>query len=107
MKTLEINNDIYQALADSFGESALRENLDEILLSAIESKLEKYNRDILLLEAKYGVTFVEFVKKWDGGAIKEPHSYDVESDYVDWEMYEMEKKDLLSAFSRMKRALSK
>ena len=38
----------------------------------------------------------------DSGEIANPHSYDIESDFIDWEMLEMEKRDLISALSRIK-----
>ena len=87
---------------ESFGEDALKEKIDDILISAIESRLEQYNSEILKFEEKYGLPFHEFEKKWNGGKIKDKHSYEVESDFMDWEMLEMEKKELLSALSRLK-----
>ncbi|MEK6682334.1 MAG: hypothetical protein AABY79_10260 [Nitrospirota bacterium] len=99
---LEIDKDLYNALVESFGEDALKEKIDDILISAIESRLEQYNSEILKFEEKYGLPFHEFEKKWNGGKIKDKHSYEVESDFMDWEMLEMEKKELLSALSRLK-----
>lgn len=37
---LEIDTEIYNALVDSFGEGVLKEKIDDILLSAIENRLE-------------------------------------------------------------------
>ena len=99
---LEIDKDLYNALVEAFGEDALKEKIDDILISAIESRLEQYNSEILKFEEKYGLPFHEFEKKWNGGKIKDKHSYEVESDFMDWEMLEMEKKELLSALSRLK-----
>jgi hypothetical protein len=100
--TLEIDRDIYNALIESFGEDALKEKIDDILLSAIENLVEKYTREILKFEEKYGVSFKEFEKMWDEESIKAKHSHEVEGDFIDWEMLEMEKKELLSALSRLK-----
>jgi heme oxygenase len=80
----------------------LRKKIDDILLSAIENRLEQYTRQILKLEEKYGVSFKEFEQMWDRDKIKNKYSYEVESDFIDWEMLEMEKKDLISALSRLK-----
>ncbi len=99
---LEIDKDIYTALVESFGEEALKDKIDDILLSALESRLEQYSREILKFEEKYGMSFKEFAEKWDKGEIKDKHSYEVESDFIDWEMLEMEKKDLISVLSRLK-----
>ncbi|NOX20149.1 MAG: hypothetical protein GXO99_02645 [Nitrospirae bacterium] len=99
---LEIDKDIYTALVESFGEEALKDKIDDILLSALESRLEQYSREILKFEEKYGMSFKEFSEKWDKGEIKDKYSYEVESDFIDWEMLEMEKKDLISVLSRLK-----
>jgi acetolactate synthase small subunit len=100
--TLEISKDLYKALVESFGEETLKEKIDDILLSAIENRLEQYTRQILKLEEKYGVSFKEFEQMWERDKIKNKYSHEVESDFIDWEMLEMEKKDLISALSRLK-----
>lgn len=100
--TLEIDRDIYNILIESFGENTLREKIDDILLSAMESLLEKYTRKILEFEERYGISFKEFEKMWDEGKIDNKHNHEIEGDFIDWEMLEMEKKELLSALSRLK-----
>ena len=100
--TLEISKDIYNALVESFGEDMLKDKIDDILLSAIESRVEHYTHEILKFEEKYGVTFKEFEQMWDKGDIKDKHSYEVEGDFMDWEMLEMEKKHLISALHRLR-----
>lgn len=101
---LEIDTEIYNALQNSFGEASLRNELPRLLLAALEGKLEKYHREILRLEAKHGVSFSEFAEMWENGQVENRHSYEVESDYVDWEMYEAEKRELLLALRNMRRA---
>lgn len=101
--TLEIDKDIYNALVESFGEDMLKDKISDILLSAIESRVEQYTREILKFEEKYGVPFKDFEQMWDKGNIKDKHSHVVESDFIDWEMLDMEKKELLSALSKLKR----
>ena len=100
--TLEINKDIYKSLVESFGEDALKGKIDDILLSAIENRLEYYTREILKLEEKYGVSFKEFEQMWDKNKIKNKHGHEVESDFIDWEMLEMEKKELISVLPKLK-----
>jgi hypothetical protein len=101
---LEIDADVYRALQDSFGEAALKDKLHYLLIAALESKLEKYHQEILRLEAKHGASFREFAEMWENGQIENRHSHEVESDYMDWEMYEAEKKELIVALRRMKQA---
>lgn len=99
---LEVDSKIYNALVESFGKDALDKRIDNILLSGIENTLEKYTRGILEFEEKYGGSFTEFQKMWDKDEIKGKHSYEVESDFIDWEMLEMEKKELLLVFAKLK-----
>ena len=106
-KTLEIDSNMYNALIESFGEDTLKEKIDDLFISAIENRLEQFSREILKYEEKYGVPFGEFEHMWDRNEIKNKHSYEVESDFIDWEMLEMEKRELLSALSRLKRIKKK
>ncbi|MCF6156338.1 MAG: hypothetical protein E3K36_14105 [Candidatus Brocadia sp.] len=57
--------------------------------------MEQYTREILKFEEKYGVSFSEFEKTWDEGRIKDRHGHETESDFIDWEMLEMEKKGVI------------
>lgn len=100
--TLEIDQKIYDALVESFGEAALKGKIDDILLSAMENLLEQYSKRILTLEEKYGVSFATFDKMWDENRVKDKFSHEVEGDFIDWEMLEMEKRDMLSALVRLR-----
>ena len=100
--TLEIDQKIYDALVESFGEAALKGKIDDILLSAMENLLEQYAKRILALEEKYGVSFATFEKMWDEDKVKDRYGHEVEGDFMDWEMLEMEKRDMLSALARLR-----
>jgi hypothetical protein len=100
--TLEIDQKLYDALVESFGAEALKGKIDDILLSAIENLLEQYTKRILALEEKYGVPFAEFEKMWDEDRVEDKHGREVEGDFMDWEMLEMEKRDMLSALARLR-----
>ena len=104
---LQIDQNVYDALVASFGKDALETRIDNILLSAMEGLLEKHVKAILMFEEKYGVSFPEFDKMWDEGRIPDKNTHAVESDYIDWEMLEMEKKDLLPVVSRLRTLLRK
>ena len=98
---IEIEKNLYKALVESFGQDIVTEKINFFLVSALEIHLERYNHEILKFEKKYGSSFKEFEKNWDNGKIEDKHSYEIEGDFMDWEMMEMEKKDLLSALSRV------
>jgi hypothetical protein len=102
MKTnvVEIDKTLYKAMLESFGKEILKEKINSFLLSAMEAQLEKYSREILKFEKKYGRTFNEFERMWDEGEIEEKHSNEVEGDFMDWEMMEMEKKEFLTILAR-------
>jgi len=94
--TVEIDSNIYGALRQSFGEAALKEKFNDVVLAGIQNRLEKYTQEILSFAQKYGVLFQEFDLLWDEGKIANPHSHEVEADYIAWEMLGMEKKELLA-----------
>ena len=98
---IEIDKNLYNTLVHSFGQEILKEKINTFLISALENHLEKYSREILKFEKKYGTSFSEFEKMWDQGKIENKHSYKIEGDFMDWEMMEMEKKELLSALSKL------
>jgi hypothetical protein len=79
----------------------LKGKINTFLVYALETQLEKYTDEILEFEKKYGTSFNEFEKMWDEGKIENSHSYEIESDFMDWEMMEMEKKDLLTALLKL------
>jgi hypothetical protein len=98
---IEIDKNLYKALVESFGQDVIKDKINTFLVSALETQLEKYTGEILEFEKKYGTCFNEFEKMWDEGKIENRHSYEIESDFMDWEMMEMEKKDLLAALSKL------
>lgn len=100
--TVEIDPKIYGVLRQSFGEAALKEKFSDILLAGVQSRLEKFTQEILGFEQKYGISFQEFDQLWDEGKIANRHSHEVEADHFDWEMLEMEKKELLVTLRQIK-----
>lgn len=101
--TIEVDDQIYNALLSSVGKEHLEKRLGELLLASIEGMLEDYTRKILGFEEKYGIAFPEFDGLWDSGADADKHSWEMESDYIDWEMMEMEKKELLATLVNLRR----
>lgn len=47
-------------------------------VQATEARIAAY-------EQKYGKVFSEFEQAWEDGKIKDPYSYPVEQDYMQWE----------------------
>jgi hypothetical protein len=98
---INLRPDVYELLHRFYGEAVLREKATEFLLHGITATLEQYNHAILLFEEKYGCSFQEFEHRWDIDIIPHKYSYNVESDFIDWEMLEGEKKNLLSLVTQI------
>jgi hypothetical protein len=101
--SINLHPDVYEILRRSYGETMLREKATDILLQGVISTLERYNREILTFEEKYGCGFQEFEQQWDSNAIPDKYGYAVESDFIDWEMLEGEKRLLLGLVAQVRR----
>ncbi len=51
----------------------------------IRLRIEAAEARIAAYEQKYGMQFPEFERAWKNGEIKDPYSYPVEQDYMQWE----------------------
>lgn len=100
--SVNVDENIYNALISSVGKDNLEKKLGELLESTLENLLKNYSLQILKFEEKYGVSFVEFERLWDSGQIEKKYSYDIESDFIDWEMLEGEKGELLKVIANLK-----
>ncbi len=101
--TIEVDENIYNALISSVGKEHMEKRMEQLLLASIEGMLEDYTKKILKFEEKYGMAFSGFESLWDSDMLKDKHSHEIESDYIDWEMMEMEKKELLTILAKLKR----
>lgn len=102
--SVPIEKEVYDTLRETFGEESFPNKFTEIIIAGLQGRLEEFSRKILNFEEKYGLNFKEFEESWEQGKIKNPHSYPVESDFMDWEMLEMEKRDLIKALSRLRKS---
>lgn len=103
MEKVTLSKSAREALKLLEGKS-LQEKLERSFIQTLENRLAQCNTEILKFETKYGLTFVEFARAWDAGQIPNQYSYEVESDYCDWEALDMEKKKLLKALLNLKAA---
>lgn len=99
---IHLRPDMYEILRRFYGETMLREKVTDILLQGVVSTLEQYNREKLTFEKKYGCGFQEFERRWDNDAIPDKHGYAVESDFIDWEVLEGEKRLLLGLVAQVR-----
>ncbi|KXA97553.1 hypothetical protein AKJ37_00995 [candidate division MSBL1 archaeon SCGC-AAA259I09] len=55
------------------------------LKDALEHRLERIAREEKEFMEKYGMGFEDFEEEWKHGGIENRYSYDIESDYWEWE----------------------
>jgi len=80
-----ISANISKTLMEITGEPRADIAILEIIEDAVEHRIEKISAEIKGLEEKYSMTFGEFKKRFEAGEIPEAFSYEVETDYLEWE----------------------
>ena len=83
-----------RALTELTGEPRLDVALLIALRDAIEHRLEKINIAIHDYERKYGIPFEQFQARGQDKSIPDQFSYEVESDYLEWDGLMSRKKKL-------------
>ncbi len=94
MTTITVNDQTLRALR-FLSEADIESQISALLKEALLHKLKECADLLLQFEAKYGMSFSEFDRAWETEQIPNPHCHEVESDYIDWEALEMEKKKIL------------
>ncbi len=74
-----------RALTELTGEPRFDVALFIALQDAVEHRLEKINEAIHEYEQQYGMPFEQFQARGQDEEIPNQFSYEVESDYLDWE----------------------
>lgn len=96
-----ISKDTAKLLKDITGEPRLDAAIRMTVKDALKHRLEMIESDIRDLKDKYGMKFTEFEEAWENGKIEEKYSYDVESDYWEWEELVTRKKKIEKALSEI------
>jgi len=74
-----------RALTELTGEPRFEVALRIALRDAVEHRLEKINEGIREYEQAYGMSFEAFEAKAHDGHIPDQFSYEIESDYLEWD----------------------
>ena len=82
-------------MLDAFSGRDYKEKFGNLIRESIKAKIKECNELISKFETKYKVEFEEFKKLWEADKIEEKHSYEVETDFLEWEALEMEKAEWL------------
>ena len=80
-----ISPGVLKALTDFTGEARMDTAIRLVLRDAAQFKIRELERGIQRLEEKYGMPFSEFEQRFQNGEIPDAFSYEVESDYLEWE----------------------
>jgi hypothetical protein len=96
---MTIATNISKALMDITGEPRPEIAILELMRDAIDHRIEKIETEIRKYEERHRMTFKEFKDKFEKGNIPDSYSYNVETDYLEWE-------GLISRLSNYKSLLS-
>ena len=94
MTTITIDEKTKKML-DVFSGKDYEEKFGNLIKESIKAKIKECNDLISRFETKYKVEFEEFKELWEDGKIDGKHSYEVETDFLEWEALEMEKAEWL------------
>ncbi len=82
---MTVSLNISKTLMDITGEPRTEIAILTILKDAVEHRIEKIEAEIKTLEDKYKMSFKEFSEKFQKEETPQSYSYDVETDYLEWE----------------------
>jgi hypothetical protein len=80
----------------SFSGETVEDKIVYLARETMGAKLKECNERISDYEFRYGLSFIDFNAAWERNEIPDKHSYQVESDFIEWEALEMEKQYWLS-----------
>ena len=80
-----ISPSVLKALVDFTGEFRVDMAIRLTLRDAARFKLRELESGLNRFEEKYGMTFSQFERAFQDGDIPDAFSYEVESDYLEWE----------------------
>ncbi len=92
-KSVSISNPVYEVMRQVTGETAADAALPIVVKDLLRYKKEALKSKIASFENKYGMSLDEFEQACLDGRIKDPFSYEVESDNWDWDSAVAELKD--------------
>lgn len=94
MPTVSLSDKLIRVLEDFTPGANLEAKLENLTRESLEHQLHAWNEALSRFEAKYGLTFSDFVTAWQGDTIPNKHSHEVERDFMEWEAHHIEKEEL-------------
>lgn len=97
MQTVSLSDKLIRVLEDFTPGVNLEAKLENLTRENLEHQIRACNEELSRFEAKYGLTFADFIQAWQEDKVPNQHSHEVERDFMEWEARQMEKEDLLAA----------
>jgi len=96
-----VSSDTAKLLKDVTGESSIDSAVRMTVRDALRHRLEGVKERIAEFEEKYGMVFEDFEESWKEGEVQDRYSYDVESDYWEWEGLVSRKRKIEEGLERL------
>ena len=100
METLTLTKNVVENLNFVSGKTTEKKVIN-LLRDNAAFRLKECEEKIFILEAKYGMTFEGFRNAWKQGRIANKYSHEVERNYMEWEGFQTEKKNWLTALRNL------
>ena len=97
--TLVLPKGTARALRDLTGETRPDVALLLVLRDALAYRLGQIEADVRAFEAKYGMPFDEYRKRWESEDRDEDYRWEAERDYLEWEALVTQKRRLEDVYS--------
>lgn len=103
MEIIQIPEAVKERLDRAEGAN-LEEKVVGLLMSDLQSRLRACTERAFGFEKKYGLNFPEFRGLWEKGDLPAKHSYETETDFMEWESLYDEHGLLLSEIRKLREA---
>ncbi len=101
MEILQIPENLKERLNRAEGTN-LEEKVVGLLMSDLQSRLRACTERLFEFEKKYGLSFPEFKRLWEKGDLPSKHSYEKETDFMEWESLADERDFLLAEIRKLR-----
>ncbi|TSC78876.1 MAG: hypothetical protein G01um101433_66 [Parcubacteria group bacterium Gr01-1014_33] len=78
-----------------------KKSMQSFVKEALFLQLQEVNKKIALFEGKYNKQFEEFKRNWAKQKGSKKYSYEIESDFFDWEVLEEQKRDIMNVLQSL------
>lgn len=102
MRAIQISDKLVKTLNLFEGEK-VEDKIGRLVLKNTEYRIRYLNDELAKFESSYGLSFGQFARAWKEGKIAGKHTHKVETDYIEWEALEMEKRECLRTLRKLRK----